>query len=72
MNPRQQFLDYEIQSARWWVGWIGSSQLQHLVARYFVWKVNRKYAAYRNGLAIQARLKQIDDFRAARQRAEKL
>lgn len=65
-NPRRVFLDYETYASRWWLGWIGNQWLQKWAGRYFAWKVNRKYAAYRNGLAIQQRLEQIDRFRKLR------
>lgn len=37
-----QCLDYEIR-ASWWACWIRWKPLQHLTARYFAWKVRRKY-----------------------------
>jgi hypothetical protein len=49
MNPRA-LLDYELYASYWWVSWISNEWLQEKAAKYFAWKVNRKYAAYQRGL----------------------
>lgn len=59
---KRQFLDYEINASRWWVGWICNEWLQHRVASYFAWKVNRKYRAYQNGLLIKEWVERRDRF----------
>jgi len=40
------FLEYEIGSS-WWASWIGWDWGQKLSGKYFVWKVKRKYARYK-------------------------
>lgn len=42
---KKVILDYEIKSS-WWAGWIGNPKLQFLAAKYFAWKVNRKFNRY--------------------------
>jgi len=59
---KQQFLDYEINASRWWVGFIGNSWLQKKVASYFAWKVNRKFAAYQQGLLIKELVERREGF----------
>lgn len=40
-----EILRYEIFSS-WWNGWIGFNWAQDLTARYFAWKVVRKFNIY--------------------------
>lgn len=42
---RKAILDYEVKSS-WWAGWIGNPRLQTLAAKYFAWKVDRKFNRY--------------------------
>jgi len=44
-QPIEVFVDYEVR-ASWWVQWVSWAWLQHLAARYFAWKVKRKYRRY--------------------------
>lgn len=50
------FLDYEIRSS-WWALWISWNWGQELSARYFAWKVTRKYARYRQSKIREKRIK---------------
>lgn len=44
--PRMQiFFDYEIRGT-WWVGFIWFTWGQNLAAKYFAWKVRKKYNRY--------------------------
>lgn len=52
---RTDLLKYEIYSA-WWTGFALPKVLQELAAKYFAWKVTRKYARYLRGLEIAAQL----------------
>lgn len=45
MNTIVEILDYEIR-ASWWAHLIGNDRIQDVAARYFAWKVRRKYARY--------------------------
>ncbi len=42
---RTTILNYEVSSS-WWAGWIGGDYAQEVTAKYFAWKVNRKFNAY--------------------------
>jgi hypothetical protein len=42
---RTIILDYEVSSS-WWAGWIGGELAQAVSAKYFAWKVKRKFASY--------------------------
>lgn len=44
-------LDYEIASS-WWASWISNPWLQELTARYFAWKVGRKYRRFKAAEAV--------------------
>ena len=46
MIDRDDILDYEIRASAWWVGKVGWAPLSKLVAKYFAWKVRRKYDRY--------------------------
>jgi len=61
---KQLLLDYEVHSAYWWASWIGSDYLQTLIARYFVWKMERKYKRYKAALAYAEQLR--DTLRSTR------
>ena len=39
------FLDYEIKSS-WFASWVSCNYGKKLCAKYFVWKVKRKYSRY--------------------------
>lgn len=54
-----EILYYEV-SASWWSGWIGNDFLQGLVAKYFAWKVNRKYNRYLRSLELRRLLHRLD------------
>lgn len=45
---RAQALAYEVSSS-WWAGMVSWKWAQDLAARYFAWKVKRKYNRYNNG-----------------------
>lgn len=49
-------LDYELR-ASWWASWISNTHLQDLVARYFAWKVKRKFSRYQDSKQWEERLK---------------
>lgn len=42
---QEAILHYEVKSS-WWAGKISNPILQQLSAKYFAWKVNRKYKRY--------------------------
>lgn len=42
---RQEILYYEV-AACWWAEWMSLPFLQEIAAKYFAWKVNRKYDRY--------------------------
>ncbi len=42
-------LNYEISSS-WWACLVSNSYLQELTAKYFTWKTERKFKAYRKAL----------------------
>ncbi len=54
-NTRQWVLEYEITSSPI-ASWIGWEWGQDLCARYFAWKVNRKYNRYLKSLRIKREL----------------
>lgn len=41
----RDLLEYEVKSS-WWSSWLSSKVMQEAAARYFAWKVNRKYARF--------------------------
>ncbi len=53
----REFLEYEVNSS-WWAGLIGNRWLQEWTARYFAWKVDRKYSAHRRQLDLKAQVEQ--------------
>lgn len=57
---RDEILDYEVCTS-WWAEWIGNDFLQGLVAKYFAWKVNRKYNRYLHCLERRRLLNQMLD-----------
>lgn len=42
---KDQALQYEVRSS-WWAKWISNETLADLAAKYFAWKVIRKYRRY--------------------------
>jgi len=42
---KTELLRYELAGSDWWVSLISWGWAQTLVARYFAWKINRKFAA---------------------------
>ena len=58
MNQQEQITQREILlyeiSASWWAGFIGATWGRELGAKYFAWKVRRKYARYAEHRAITA------------------
>jgi len=55
--PMSVFLDYELRSSLW-ASWIGWDWAQNISAKYFVWKVLRKYARYKRSKYIEQAIKQ--------------
>ena len=55
--PMSVFLDYELRSSLW-ASWIGWDWAQNISAKYFVWKVLRKYARYKKSKYIEQSIKQ--------------
>lgn len=51
----QQILYYEVMTS-FWVEHLTWQPLQNLAARYYAWKVNRKYARYLRAVALTNRL----------------
>ena len=45
-EEKMMFLNYEVRSC-WWAGLVWWDYGQELVAKYFAWKVKRKYEQYR-------------------------
>lgn len=53
----REILDYEIM-ASWWTQFISWEWAQNIVAKYFAWKVQRKYGRYVKFVEMRQRLKQ--------------
>lgn len=48
---KTDILAYEVR-ASWWAGYLSANWMQKLAARYFVWKVERKYARYKKSMEL--------------------
>lgn len=55
-NPLIFFLDYEVRSS-WWASRIGWGWAQKLSAKYFSWKVKRKYTRYKTSKMWDSKIK---------------
>ena len=59
IDDRMEILKYEINSS-WWVGYVSWNWAQDLTAKYFSWKVKRKYRRYCDNLLRKAWLDNCD------------
>jgi hypothetical protein len=47
LSDLHTFVEYEVR-ASWWASWISWDWGQYLVAKYFAWKIKKKYERYKN------------------------
>lgn len=51
LQKSQELLKYEIAAAIW-PAYVGNKSAQRLVAKYFLWKLRRKYNRYASSVAL--------------------